>query len=156
MKYIKLPLGLKLKIDNDDYERLNLNKRKFGLVVTPDGYRYPTCNDGNGRGTFYLHRLILKAPKGLIIDHKNRNTLDCRKINLRLATHSQNNANQKRRSNRTGYQGVQPNGSLGYSARIKKDGIEYYIGQYRTAKEASEAYNMKAKEFFGDFARVCI
>jgi hypothetical protein len=40
--------------------------------------------------TTYLHREIINAPKGLLVDHRNGIGLDNRRANLRLATHSQN------------------------------------------------------------------
>lgn len=43
-----------------------------------------------------LHRFLLKPPSGLQVDHKNGNGLDCRRSNLRLATHSQNQQNKRK------------------------------------------------------------
>ena len=42
------------------------------------------------------------------------------------------------------------NGS--YCAQIGKDGLTYYLGLYKTIKEAADAYDLKAKELFGKFA----
>lgn len=41
----------------------------------------------------YLHRLVMKDPKGLVIDHINHNTLDNRKCNLRAVSQSVNRTN---------------------------------------------------------------
>jgi len=46
--------------------------------------------------TIYFHRLILGFPTW-IVDHINRNTLDNRKINLRIVDKSQNSMNSKTR-----------------------------------------------------------
>ena len=40
--------------------------------------------------TVRMHREIMNAPDGLLVDHINRNPLDNRRANLRLATYSQN------------------------------------------------------------------
>lgn len=87
------------------------------------------------------------------IDHINRDPLDNRIINLREATHSQNLANTKRRTdNTTGYKGVT------YIARIKRfqaqlwaKNQKYNLGYYLSAEEAYEVYLAKAKELFGEF-----
>lgn len=47
----------------------------------------------NGRKT-YLHRFIMSAPEYMHVDHKNHQTLDCRRENLEVVTHHEN---QKRR-----------------------------------------------------------
>lgn len=54
-----------------------------------------------------IHRLIMNAPKGYVVDHISHNTLDNRKINLRIATYSQNSMNRiKRFDNSSGITGV--------------------------------------------------
>jgi hypothetical protein len=44
----------------------------------------------------YLHRLIMNAQKGQVVDHINHNTLDNRRGNLRLVSHSENALNSLR------------------------------------------------------------
>lgn len=57
--------------------------------------------------TILLHRVILNAPDDKHVDHRNGDGLDCRKLNLRLATQQQNNLNvRKHRDNSTGFKGV--------------------------------------------------
>ena len=41
----------------------------------------------------YLHRIIMNAKKGDVIDHINHDTLDNRRENLRIVTHSENKRN---------------------------------------------------------------
>lgn len=53
-----------------------------------------------------LHRFLLDAPSGLDVDHKNGDTLDNTKGNLRLATRAQNAQNTSRPTSKSGFRGV--------------------------------------------------
>lgn len=46
----------------------------------------------------YLHRLLMSAPKGLVVDHIDGNGLNNARANLRVVTQQQNMWNQRRRS----------------------------------------------------------
>lgn len=86
------------------------------------------------------------------LDHINGNKSDNRLDNLREATRSQNIMNTKARSdNKSGVKGVklQPNGK--YSARIIIKGKEKHLGTFNSIEEAAQAYEIAAKEVFGEF-----
>ncbi|WCZ57703.1 hypothetical protein K36_108 [Salmonella phage Kenya-K36] len=101
----------------------------------------------------YVHRLIFFMfnnywPKE--IDHIDRDVSNNRIENLRDCSRSQNMAN---RSSPNTVRGVQFNGSS-YTARIGNPFSRKteYIGSYPTEEIAAKAYDIKAKEYFGDFA----
>jgi|SRR5579863_1464187 len=72
-----------------------------------NGPYYAHCLDYETKKTYRMHCLIAKAPEGLMVDHRNGDTLDNRRSNLRPATHSQNCANQRvNRLNTSGHKGV--------------------------------------------------
>lgn len=96
----------------------------------------------------YLHRFILRAPKDLLVDHINRNTLDCRRGNLRLATPLENRGNERPRANSCGFRGVLFRAGRRFSAQLAGK----YLGSYDTAEEAAKAYDAAARQHFGDFA----
>lgn len=115
------------------------------------------------RSTFYgqagddtsvlAHRLVLNAPKGTVVDHKNRNGLDNRRKNLRLCTSSQNHANSpKQKNNTSGYKGVFRQRSGNWMARVTVDRAERYLGTYTDPWDAAQAYNQAALEAWGEFA----
>lgn len=102
--------------------------------------------------TVLMHRLIMNAPLGQIIDHANGNSLDNRKHNLRFATSSQNQANRKiHRNNTTGFKGVC------YNKRSKSFVVSSgnnHIGYFKNKIDAAIAYNKYAQENFGEFANL--
>lgn len=104
---------------------------------------------------FRLHQMILGFPK-CNIDHIDRNPLNNRRSNLRLCNQQQNTANTGLfKNNSSGYKGVSWDKSRSkYMAKIKINGITVNLGRYITAEDAAIAYNNKAKESFGKFARL--
>lgn len=114
----------------------------------------------NGKSRMMLHRVIIERlnPDGIFenqqVDHINRNKLDNRRENLRIATHSQNHANTGiRKDNSSGYKGVHWNKqSQKWVAQIKINKKTKRIGAYDTPEEAYKAYCAKAKELFGEFS----
>jgi hypothetical protein len=91
----------------------------------------------------------------MVIDHANGDTLDNRKVNLRICTRADNKRNRGIPSNNTlGYKGVALTKSKKrYMARIGSGrGKHMYLGTYDTIEEAARAYDAKAKELFGEYA----
>jgi len=94
-------------------------------------------------------------PKDKEIDHENGVTYDNRASNLRLATKSQNNANQsKNKKNKSGYKGVHFKKSRNkWCASIKINNKTIHIGYFDSPELAHIAYCKRAVELFGEFAR---
>lgn len=112
------------------------------------------------RQGYLLHRVIWFFVYGFWppsqIDHINRQRDDNRITNLRMATQSENNANQPvRKDNQTsGLKGVTLHRKTGlWRARLKKDSREISLGYFNTPEEAHAAYCKAASETFGEFAR---
>jgi hypothetical protein len=90
-------------------------------------------------------------PRGMEIDHINRDKSDDQVENLRLATRFQNNANTRAKSSNTsGFKGVDPHRGK-WRARIRINGQRVNLGVFETAEEAAATYNAKASEAFGEF-----
>ncbi len=108
----------------------------------------------NGITKRYLLHQIVFGNKG--IDHINGDSLDNRKCNLRLANHSQNSMNAKKRFNCSSiYKGVSfKKDKKKWSSIIGKDSKRKLIGYFKTELEASIAYDREAIKLFGEFARL--
>ena len=104
----------------------------------------------------YLHRFIMNAAKGTLIDHINKNTLDNRKCNLRLCTKAENGWNRgKTALNTSGYKGVSRDKSnKKWGAYITKNKKRYILGYFDTPELAYKAYCRAAKILHKEFANV--
>lgn len=104
----------------------------------------------------YMHRLILGCSGKEQGDHKNHNTLDNRKENLRKCTNSANRLNTKKRStNKSGFKGVYwCKRSNRWIARIQKDGKVRHIGAFHSLEAAARAYDAAALLHHGEFAHL--
>lgn len=91
-----------------------------------------------------------------VLDHMNGDRADNRIANLRDCSVSQNNANRGKQANNTsGIKGVFFNrNARKWSSSINCRRRFYYLGLFKTADEAAAAYARKAKELFGEFARL--
>lgn len=106
-----------------------------------------------GRGIL-LHRVILGASPGQIVDHANGNGLDNRRQNLRFCSHSQNMANRKKTANSASiYLGVFASREK-WRAQLSKNGIKKQLGCYATQEGAARAYDAAARIYHGEFARL--
>jgi len=75
--------------------------------------------------------------------------------NLRECTVAQNNRNARvKKTNKLGVKGIRQLTSGTYEARIWKDGKRINLGYFPTLAEAKEAYEINAREIFGEFARI--
>src|SRR5262249_440843 len=108
-----------------------------------------------GRFFVHLHRLIANAQPGEIIDHADRDPLNCRRSNLRRATRQQNifNRSPQRKRSTCKYKGVFLCRRTGrFRAQIALNRKRTYLGYFDNEEDAARAYNAKAIELFGEFA----
>lgn len=149
MRY-KLPSGHIILLDKED--AWLLEKYHWHLV---SGYaQTETGNRKLGtRKTQRLHRLILSPLPTELVDHINRNPLDNRRRNLRLATKSTNGMNRPAQLNNTsGFKGVsfhEP--TERWRAYITRDKRTTHLGLFDTKQEAAKAYLRAAKTIHGEF-----
>jgi hypothetical protein len=156
-KEIPLSRGLKALVDDEDYEELS---KYDWCAMKPGSYCYAA------RGVYkadekhiivWMHRQILNTPDDMQTDHINGDTLDNRRCNIRVCTKNQNNFNRSKalKPASSKYKGVYwSNIRKRWCSRIQKDGKTYWNGSFRDEKDAALAYNDKATELFGEFARL--
>ena len=104
-------------------------------------------------GSVHMQRIIMDAPKGMVVDHINHDTLDNRRCNLRLATKSENMMNRRSfKSNASGLKGVYKKSKNKWYSKIKVNGEEFLLGTFDTPEEASAAYCEAVQKYHGEFA----
>jgi len=137
-----------------DAEDFLLIKGKKWSICTCNGIQYITSYsyENNKKTSILLHRLIVGAVKGQIVDHKNHDTFDNRKTNLRFCSHGQNMANRKMsKANKLGVRGVTyDKTNKNYEAKVTKNGVRYR-SKHKTLIKASEWVKMKSIEIHGEF-----
>lgn len=156
MKKILLTQGQIALVDDCDFEWLNQWKwcasKSYCTFYAIRSDRYPETKKAH---TVLMRRLILNAPKGMDVDHRDHFGLNNQRGNLRLCTHRQNihNSRANRNSKTSVYKGVS------YCKERKKwractefQGKTIHLGRFSEQIEAAKCYDAKARELFGEFA----
>lgn len=151
---IPLNLGYVALIDEEDEKRVRKyewisHKRDNTVYARMRHVRIPDHHRS-------LHRYIVKAPRGVNVDHINGNGLDNRRSNLRLCSHAQNLRNRKARSSEaltSKFKGVSLSPSNTWRASIGYNGKNIYLGSFKTEIDAALAYDRAALKWHGEFAR---
>lgn len=143
-----------VEIDTADLETVDSFTNTWYARWSESSGRYYIACWRDGKQTS-LHRLILSAHPGQVVDHIDNNPFNNRRSNIRLATHSQNARNRvgvPRSSSK--YKGVTFHRNTGkWQAQIRADGHYQYIGLFDDPASAARAYDDKAVELFGEFAK---
>jgi hypothetical protein len=94
----------------------------------------------------------------IYVDHKDHDTLNNRRYNLRICSPKENQRNRLKRPGGTSkFKGVcryvTPKGFLYFQSKISLPGMKTkHIGSFQTEEEAALAYNEMALKHFGEFA----
>jgi hypothetical protein len=150
MKLIPLTNNNFAIVDDNDYNFLI--KYKWHSYQDPLSKIWYAKRSFHGK-TIRMHNQIMNAKN---IDHKNHNGLDNRKDNLRKCTRSQNKKNNHGYKNNTsGFKGVYLDKNVTtqhkWRAIIRVNNKNISLGYYDTPEKASEIFNNKSKEIYGEF-----
>ena len=161
---ISLTKGMSALVDDDCLD----------LVLSVSRNWHAACRDAHyavasrGGKRVRMHRMIAGATAERNVDHRHGvlaapGVLDNRRANLRLCDPgsigaTQNAANRGATSVKTSskHKGVffRPRGIRHWLAKVEFQKRQITIGSFRTEVAAAQAYNRKALELFGEFARL--
>lgn len=143
--YVKVKLNDEnhMLCDIEDWERFN------GHYWFMNDAGYAVCETMK-TGTLRFHKLVTGTTAEVIIDHINRNKLDNRKCNLRIATASVNAINRGLQSNNTtGYKGVYfDKRRRVWKAWVKVSGKLITLGSYPKKEEAIAARQAGEEKYY--------
>ena len=137
-------------VDDEDFEELS--KHKWCVMKLRYGFAAVRRKSGK---TILMHRQITNAPKSMDVDHINHDTLFNCRCNLRVCTNSQNHQNQRKTRGTSKYKGVSwYKDRQKWCAEICLNYKKYRLGTFINEIDAAKAYDKKAKELFGEFAKL--
>lgn len=149
--------GCEVLIDEEDLEIVAPYRWEVKASRSGKGSIYVYARDflrPDGRHRVAMHRLLLNPPTSSVVDHINRNGLDNRRQNLRIATRTQNQANRRLPSvNTSGYRGIYFSKRKNrWIARVSIGHKHNYLGSFHSPAEAAMAYDVAARHLYGEFA----
>lgn len=136
-------------VDDEDFQ--NVSRYRWWLARRHRNFYAMGIVSGQ---RVYLHRFIMSPPEGMVVDHMNRNGLDCRRSNMRITSKTKNAQNTRHRSHNTsGFRGVYFCKQTGrWRAEIRCNGKVKKLGRYHDKVHAARVYDVNAVELHGEFA----
>jgi hypothetical protein len=150
-----IPIGKGFYVIVNEERYAHFIKYKYYSIKTGPRYTaYAARFDRETKRHIYMHNEILPPPEGHEVDHRNRNGLDNRDLNLRIATPTQQAANTRVPiDSKSGYKGIRQNGkSKRWKVRIVVNGKEIWLGSYLRLEDAISARAAAERLYFGEFA----
>ncbi len=148
MKIIYTRKGEEIFVDDEDYDELN--KHTWHINNTGYAIRYLNKEKGKPRKAVLMHRGIMCAPKGMVVDHINHNQTDNQKNNLRVCTHAENLKNRKSKKGKVVgvYWAKKYNR---WETSIGIDGKLIHLGTFQDYEEAVKIRQEAEIEYFGEY-----
>ena len=148
MKYVTLTRGERVMVDDEDLEHVlavgGWHRSKIGYAV----------HSVDAKTKVYMHRFLLGCVVGQHVDHINQDKLDNRRSNLRVCTDHENRMNRPSyKGSGSKFKGVHfCSRKKRWTAQIQKMRRKYHIGYFDLESQAAKAYDVAAREMFGEFA----
>jgi hypothetical protein len=155
--------GAKEGVILDKEDAIRIDQHTWTGSDNGNGITYVHRKTKKGEGgkprKIYLHRVLAGAVEGEYVDHINRNPLDNRKSNLRIASRTINNINRgknktwKGRPTSSVYKGVSWNQKMKmWQAYICCNSKRKHLGYFTEERGAALAYDIRAYELHGEYA----
>lgn len=153
MKSIALTQGKFAVVDDLDFEKVapfRWSASKSDNTFYAVSYHYV---EGR-RKRLLMHRLIL-GDSCRKVDHRDGDGLNNTRSNLRPANDFENSRNcmKPKTATTSKYKGVSRSRG-GFQAAIRFNRVKVFLGRFKDEKQAALAYNSKATELFGEFAKL--
>lgn len=135
------------EVSEEDEELAN----RYRWNLTPNGY----VATKEKKKTVYLHRVVIRAKAGEMVDHINGVKTDNRRENLRIVNSVQNQANRRVSLKKAAgkYKGVFRHRDK-WKVQIRSNGVGIYLGVFEDQEEAGRAYDDMAVKLWGKYAKL--
>jgi hypothetical protein len=148
--------GEEFWFDLEDYDKI----KDYCWYLAGHGYfKARTLKSDNFKSDkIYLHRIIMDAKDGELVDHIHHNKNECnydnRKSNLRIVGYSENGMNSViPANNKSGCKGVFYDNTYNkWVARICINRKTIQIGSYESISDAIDARQDAEKKYFGKYS----
>lgn len=149
-KEIPLLRGQVALVDAQDYDWL----MQYRWRLNTNGYVVRSCRVGDRTVIVCMHRQIMNAQRGHVVDHIDHNRLNNTRSNLRFVTQQQNLMYRRRfKNNSTGYKGVNVQNGR-WHARFEFNQKTIHLGYFDDVESAAMAYDAAVRRVFGIYALV--
>lgn len=153
--HIEIATGLHYSVD--DGTPWYVRNDKFIPIKTYSKYNYYRVRVNGNQKLWHRHVYetfnLTTIPPKMQIDHVDNDSTNNLMMNLRLATHVENNRNQNKKTGcNTPYKGVSLRNNNKYKAVIHYNGEYKYLGQFQSAIDAAKEYDKWALIYFKEFA----
>ncbi len=153
-RYIPLTRGYMAIVDDEDFARVaplswQASIRKNGYILVKRGRTTDV-------GARTMGRFILGVTDRRIVDHVSRDTLDNRRLNLRVCNRSENGFNRKAHGSSSKFKGVCLDRSWSgrWYVQIRVGSAKTFLGRFESEEDAAHAYDKAARMLHGEFATV--
>lgn len=156
---VRMPLtrGLWAVVDEADYELVKAHKWHACKPKNKNIFYAKTTIKIKGEYKHIkLHRFILNATIGSMVDHIDGNGLNNQRSNLRFCNYSENQRNRSAtKKSKTGFKGVfKSQSGQRFVSKLGINGKDIYLGTFDHKEQAAKAYDYMAKKLCGKFARL--
>jgi len=137
-------------IDEADKELILSHKTRW--TYTPEGYA--RAHSKILKKPVYLHKVLMPDPT-FLVDHIDRNKLNCTRANLRYVTSLGNARNKSKCFGNSRYKGVCYQANRGkWTAQITVLRKKFHLGCFEYEEDAARAYDREARCIFGEHAKL--